>query len=41
MLEQRKRDALERLREVAAALQDVLPGDIERDLRPERSGARP
>ena len=41
MLEQRKRDALERLREIAAAVQDVLPaGDIERDLRPDTSGAR-
>jgi chaperonin cofactor prefoldin len=45
MLEQRKRDALERLREIAAAVQDVLPssereGSIEQDLRPERSGTR-
>jgi hypothetical protein len=41
MLEQRKRDALERLREIAAAVQDILPaGDIERDLRPDTSGAR-
>jgi hypothetical protein len=40
-LEQRKREALERLREIAAAVQDVLPSsDIEQDLRPERSGAR-
>jgi hypothetical protein len=38
-LEQRKREALERLREIAAAVQDVLPSpsrerSIERDLRP-------
>jgi chaperonin cofactor prefoldin len=42
MLENRKRDALERLREIAASVQDVLPGDdsLSRDLRPQRSGAR-
>jgi hypothetical protein len=40
VLEQRKRDALERLREIAAAVQDVLPAsDIERDLRPDTSSA--
>jgi len=40
-LEQRKREALERLREIAAAVQDVLPSsDIEQDLRPGHSGAR-
>jgi hypothetical protein len=43
-LEQRKREALEQLREVAALVQDVLP-EIEREesmiggLRPERRGA--
>jgi len=42
VLEHRKRDALERLREIAAAVQDVLPSDeaLQRDLRPERASAR-
>ena len=39
MLEHRKRDALERLREVVAAVQDVLPSEdsLARDLHPQRS----
>jgi chaperonin cofactor prefoldin len=39
MLESRKRDALERLREIAAAVQDVLPGEepsLARDLQPQQ-----
>jgi hypothetical protein len=38
MLEQRKLDALERLREIAAAVQDVLPSEdsLTRDLEPQR-----
>jgi len=37
MLEHRQREALERVREIAAAVQDVLPaGDsIARDLQPQ------
>ena len=37
MLEHRKREALERLREIAAAVQDVLPAEdsIARDLQPQ------
>jgi hypothetical protein len=38
ILDHRKREALERLREIAAAVQDVLPDDeLARDLRPERA----
>jgi hypothetical protein len=47
MLEQRKREAVERLQEVAALVQDVLPGperdeSLARDLAPQRqiSGSR-
>ena len=47
MLEQRKREAVERLQEVAALVQDVLPGperdeSLVRDLAPEPqvSGSR-
>jgi chaperonin cofactor prefoldin len=42
-LEHRKRDALERLHELAAALQDLLPGgeSLARDLRPERAARGP
>jgi hypothetical protein len=38
-LEHRKREALERLHEIAAAVQDVLPAEesLQRDLRPQRS----
>jgi len=42
MLEQRKRDAIERLREIAALVQDVLPSreeSLPRDL--ERQAAKP
>ena len=44
MLEQRKRDALERLREIAAVVQDVLPtrerpDSMVSDLKPERQAA--
>jgi hypothetical protein len=41
VLEHRKREALERLREIAAALNDVLPGEqsLASDLRPQRAGS--
>jgi chaperonin cofactor prefoldin len=42
MLEQRKRDAVERLREIAALVQDVLPTPertMVGDLKPERQAA--
>jgi len=37
MLEHRKRETLERLREIAAAMQDVLPAEeaLARDLQPQ------
>jgi hypothetical protein len=36
VLEHRKREALERLREIAAAVQDVLPAEeLARDLQPQ------
>ena len=40
MLEHRKREALERLREIAAAVQDVLPAEesLARDLQPQTRG---
>ena len=40
MLEHRKCEALERLREIAAAVQDVLPTDesLARDLQPQTRG---
>jgi hypothetical protein len=46
MLEQRKRDALERLEEIAALIQDVVPKRERResmvsDLKPEPQAAKP
>ena len=43
MLEQRRRETVERLREIAALVQDVLPSreraeSIAEDLKPERQG---
>jgi hypothetical protein len=41
-LEHRRRETLERLRELVAAVQDVLPGDdsLARDLQPQQSASR-
>jgi hypothetical protein len=44
MLEQRKRDSIERLQEIAALVQDVLPSrtddSLADDLKPERQAQR-